>query len=260
MKHAKHVFLPHPSLIMSLPTHSLYHPNLVVVCQHLSPIWCFSGGVSVKDPPADTRRQKGWGSVFLPCLNPLFCRVEDTLAISWKELHFRFLTIAFIKSFSYSASHVLSSKPHLSQAMEEMGFTGWISQWLISEFLPSSVLVEMLTYCLNISDNMISGLEYNENCNLSGLLLNHLSYRQNKIFLLRERKLTLDKTIAYTDYSFWWFIKLLANFKYVWNNLCMNLCFQLCILWDKCIPWQFNIWIKICCKDKTYQMRRPSHK
>lgn len=83
MKHAKHVFLPNPSLIMSLPTHSLYHPNLVVVCQHLSPIWGFSGGVSVKDPPADAGDRRDEGLVFfLPCLNPLFCRVEDTLAIS----------------------------------------------------------------------------------------------------------------------------------------------------------------------------------
>lgn len=49
MKHAKHVFLPSPSLMMSLPAHFLYHPNLVVFCQHLSPIWGFSGGVGVKE-------------------------------------------------------------------------------------------------------------------------------------------------------------------------------------------------------------------
>lgn len=111
MKHAKHVFLPNPSLVMSLPTHSLYHPNLVVVCQHLSPIWGFSGGVSVKDPPADAGDRRDEGLVFFSSLSKSSVLQSRRYTGNFmKELHFRFLTIAFIKSFSYSASHVLSSK------------------------------------------------------------------------------------------------------------------------------------------------------
>lgn len=36
---AKHFFLPHPSSKISLPTHSLHHPNMVAFYEHLSPIF-----------------------------------------------------------------------------------------------------------------------------------------------------------------------------------------------------------------------------
>lgn len=81
--------------------------------------------VGLKNPPADAGDRRDEGFVlffFFPCLNLLQSRRHTGNFM--KELQFRFLTIAFLNLSLIQLHMFYHPKPHLSLAMEEMGFTG----------------------------------------------------------------------------------------------------------------------------------------
>ena len=80
--------------------------------------------VGLKIPPADAETEEMRVFFFFSLSKPSVLQSRRHTGNFMKELQFQFLTIAFLNLSLIQLHMFYRPKPHLSLAMEEMGFTG----------------------------------------------------------------------------------------------------------------------------------------
>ena len=80
--------------------------------------------VGLKNPPADAETEEMRVFVFFSLSKSSVLQSRRHTGNFMKELQFQFLTIAFLNLSLIQLHMFYRPKPHLSLAMEEMGFTG----------------------------------------------------------------------------------------------------------------------------------------